>query len=259
MGQYEDNLLVNKVLDRHKLCLKNNKVTNTNFLNFTEIELVRKKLDGLNYVFWGGFEDAERKAIFFTPKLSSKAILEKYLSNTIKVLRIILPVGNEFIYTHRDYLGALISLGIERDKIGDILVRNDGADVIIFSDIAEFVLMELLRYPKFKGTQISVINVKELIPVEVKFEEKRVVLSSLRLDNFVSELANCSRKIADSYIDLEKVLINNVIQKKGTKLLKEKDVLTIRGKGKYIIESLEGKNKKGREVVLVKKYIWVLI
>lgn len=251
----EKELLINKIIDKYNQSNKNKKITNTNFLNTTEIQIAKRDLQNINYLLFGGYEESERKAIFFIPKLSSKAVLAKYLSNTIKAVRIVLHKDSTTRLNHRDYLGILISIGIEREKIGDILVREDGADIITFLEIAEFICTELLKYSQFKSSQITIINTNKVLPIETKFEEKRIVLSSLRLDNFVSELANLSRKMTENLINNEKVLVNNKTEKKGTKQIKEKDILTIRGKGKYIIEKLEGRNKKNKEVVIVKHYI----
>lgn len=87
-----------------------------------------------------------------------------------------------------------------------------------------------------------------------EYEEIRIVISSERLDNFVAELAKCSRKNAEGYILSERILVNNQLETKNSKQIKIKDIITIRGKGKYIVDEFLGTNKKERKIYSIKRY-----
>lgn len=88
-----------------------------------------------------------------------------------------------------------------------------------------------------------------------EFEKLKIVISSNRLDNFVAELVKGSRSKAEEFILSEKVFINGIVELKNSKKIKEKDIITIRGKGKFIIEEFIGMNKKEKEVYLIKKFV----
>ena len=252
----EHKLLIAKVIDKYEFSKTKNKITYTDFLNISEISIVKKILkeeNVSNFVIFGGKEEADRNVIIFYPEKFSEEMVEKNYEKIFEVIRIKLP--NNIKYEHREFLSGIMKLGIKREKFGDILVTEFGADIIALAEISKVLANDLKTLTRFRKSEITVENINDLTYIETEFENINIIVSSIRLDNFVSELANCSRKVAEDYIKLEKVLLNNVVQKKGTKLLKEKDILTIRGNGKYIIDMLEGKNKKEREVVLVRKYI----
>ena len=86
----------------------------------------------------------------------------------MKIIRIKLPNDLKGKYEHRNYLGALIKLGIKREKIGDILVRDDGADIIIKSDIAEYTKNDLKTLTRFQKSNIEIENIENLIYIEKK-------------------------------------------------------------------------------------------
>ena len=90
---------------------------------------------------------------------------------------------------------------------------------------------------------------------EIKFEERKIIVSSLRLDNIISEIAGLSRTKAKQVIEEGRVYINNKNEFKISKLVQIEDVINIRGKGKYIFEKIESKTKKENLVLLIKKYI----
>ena len=176
------------------------------------------------------------------------------MNSVLSVLRIELPNEMKGEYEHRNYLSALIKIGIERSRIGDILVDNDGADIIIFNANKEFIkqaLMELTRFKKSRFEEIDIENVRNKID---NFEDMTIIVASMRIDNIVSELARCSRSGADEYIIDERVLVNYKTVLKGSKLVENNDVVTIRGKGKFIIDGLVRNTRNDRYVLKVRKY-----
>ena len=111
--------------------------------------------------------------------------------------------------------------------------------------------MELTRFKKSRFEEIDIENVRNKID---NFEDMTIIVASMRIDNIVSELARCSRSGADEYIIDERVLVNYKTVLKGSKLVENNDVVTIRGKGKFIIDGLVRNTRNDRYVLKVRKY-----
>ena len=254
----DDKILLAQVLDKIEEVEKKNKIEYTNFLDLAQIELVQKFINKIkvdNYISYGGFEQAERKMFVFYPEKFNSTVVEKNLSNIIQIIRIELPDDLKGKYAHRDYLGAVIKLGIERKKVGDIIVDNNGADIIIDKDISKFLLDNLGSLTRFSKSEITIQNTEDLRPVEIKKEEVEIIVSSMRLDNVISELARCSRNKALDIINQERVFINFECETKKTKQIKTGDMVTIRGKGRFFIKELSGQTRSGRIVIKIEKFI----
>jgi len=250
----ENDLLIAKVWDKKKFCDTRNKITYTDFLNEKEQAIISRNMNLGNAFFYGGNENSDRKILVFYPEKIDEEIARKSLNSVLSVLRIVLPNEMKGEYEHRNYLSALIKIGIERSKIGDILVDNDGADIIIFNANKEFVkqaLMELTRFKKSRFEEVDIENVRNKID---NFEDMTIIVASMRIDNIVSELARCSRSGADEYITDERVLVNYETVLKGSKIVENGDVVTIRGKGKFIIDGLVRNTRNDRYVLKVRKY-----
>ena len=208
-----------------------------------------------NYIFYGGFDEAERKIFVIYPEKFNIDVVRKNLSNIIQIIRIELPDDLKGKYTHRDYLGAVIKLGIKREKIGDIIVDKSGADIIVDKDITKFLVENLGSLTRFSKSTITIEDINNLRYVEVRKEELEIIVSSLRLDNVISELARCSRNKALDIINMERVFINFQNETKKTKQIKPGDMITIRGKGRFYIKELLGNTRSGRTIIKVEKFI----
>jgi len=254
----DDKILLAQILDKIEMVEKKNKIEYTDFLDLAQIELVQKFINKIkieNYMVYGGFEQAERKMFVIYPEKFNSIVVEKNLSNIVQIIRIELPDDLKGKYTHRDYLGAVIKLGVERKKIGDIIVDNEGADIIVDKDIVKFLLDNLGSLTRFSKSTITVQNIEELRPVEIKKEELEIIVSSMRLDNVISELARCSRNKALDIINMERVFVNFECETKKTKQIKTGDMVTIRGKGRFFIKELVGQTRSGRTVIKVEKFV----
>lgn len=204
-----------------------------------------------------GYEQAERKVLILYPEKLEGLIKENKIdfSEWIKSIRLTLPNENKGKYEHKIYLGALMKLGIKREKVGDILVEEDGCDIIIHKDILKFLQNNLLQLTRFQKSKIEEIELENLRRIEIKKEEIKITVSSMRIDNIVAELARCSRNKATELLEQERVFVNFEAITKQTKEIKENDKITIRGKGRFQIREIFGNTKKGRIVVLVEKWI----
>lgn len=255
--QIEDKLIIAKLMDKIKICKTRNKIVHTEFLSIYEKQIIQKELNRnkiKNYIFFGGYEGAEGEILVIYPEKLGKDIAEKNLDNILKAIKIKLPKELEGKYNHRDYLGCVMKTGLNRNRIGDIIVHEDGAYIIVLKENAEYIAEFLKEIIKFSKSQIEVVEYYEIKTKEIEFEEKQITVASMRLDNIVAETIKISRSKTEELIKAEKVFINTKVETKGTKNVGSGDVLAIRGKGKFIIGEILGNNKKGKMIVEVKKY-----
>lgn len=254
----EDRVLLSFILDKIRFVETKNKIENTNFLGMYQIELVEKFLKKIkfnNYCLWGGYETAERKILILYPEKYTHEMIEKNIKIIISIIRIELSEHEKGKYTHRNYLGGIIKLGLERDKIGDILVNDKGADVIVLEESKKFLITELPMLKRFEGSNITAESIENLKHVEPKIEEIKIIVPSLRLDNFVSDLARTSRNKAVDIIKSERVYLNGNLEIKTSRQIKKNDTITIRGKGRFIVKELSGTTRSGRTIVIIEKFV----
>ena len=254
----EEKMLLAEIFDKAENTDKKNKIEYTDFLDMSQIKLVQNfinKQGVSNYILTGGFEEAERKIFIFYPEKFNEQVVKKNIQNIIQIIRIQLPDDLKGKYTHRDYLGGVMKLGVKREKLGDIIVDNNGADIIIDKEICKFLLENLKELTRFSKSIITLENIQNLRNVEIRKEELEIIVSSLRLDNIISELARCSRNKALEIINMERVFINFQVETKKTKQIKEGDIITIRGKGRFIIKEKIGQTKSGRTILKIEKFI----
>ena len=250
----ENDLLIAKVFDKKKFCNTRNKITYTDFLNEKEQRVIEKNVKLENAFFYGVNENADRKILVFYPEKLTEELVRKSLKSVLSGIRIILKndqIGN---YEHKNYLSALIKIGIDRGKIGDILVDDYGADIIAFDMNKEFIIQSLSELTRFRKANIDVIPIDDIKQKIDRFEESTIIVSSMRIDNIVAELAGCSRTNADEYINSERVFVNYETALKGSKTIFEGDIVTIRGKGKFRIDGLVRNTRNNRFVIKVNKY-----
>ncbi len=199
---------------------------------------------GVDYTLYGGYKNATRVYICVTlnaePEFPITAL--KITAKGSKVL------------THRDYLGSLMGLGIKRECIGDIVKLTDKeAVVFVRNDIAEHIMRELDKVGRESVT--VVVYTGDTDNLSSKTEELSLIVTSMRIDNFVSACINSSRAEADRLISSDMVFVNYLQVSKPAQTVSEDDVITIRGYGKYIVGALTGRTKRDRLVIKVLHYI----
>lgn len=250
----------------------NNKITNTEFLTTYKQSVLEKELNRIkenNFYFYGGYNDSEYKILIFYPdkfidefekfKIGEKdeyklSIGERYINDILKIIRIKLPKEIIGQYEHRNYLSAIMKFGIGRERIGDIIVNDEGADIIVLKENAEYLKNSLKELTRFKKAIVEILDINEIKEKELKFEKFKITVNSNRLDNFVSEITKNSRSKTEEIIKAEKVFINSKIEAKQSKELKINDIVVIRGSGKYRIKEFLGLNKKQKMIVEIEKY-----
>jgi RNA-binding protein YlmH len=150
--------------------------------------------------------------------------------------------------THRDYLGSVLGLGINREKTGDILIDEKGAYMLMDSDVATFVVASLERVGH---TAVKTSIVRDFHAPDKDGVEKRLTVASLRLDAVLCGALNISRGKAAELIKGEKAFVNWLPAKSGSMTVAEGDVLTLRGTGRVILKEISGITKKDRVSVTV--------
>lgn len=254
----EDKICLSQILDKIEFSKTKNRIEYTDFLDMYQVSLVEsflKRMKFKNYELYGGYEDSERKILIVFPETYSKEMLEKNYSKIFKAIRIELPDEEKGKYTHRNYLGGIVKLGLKREKVGDILVSNSGADIVTISNFSDVLKNELPHLVRFKNSKIEVKEIEELRKKEIKIEEIKIIVPSLRLDNIVSDLARTSRSKASQIIAGERVFVNGQSEIKVSKQIKLGDVITIRGKGRFVVKELAGSTRSGRTVLIIEKYV----
>ena len=145
-----------------------------------------------------------------------------------------------------------MSLGIEREKFGDLRVIDDFAIVPIYEEVIDYIFCSLDKVGK---SPVSVEEILEENLPKINFLESIIIVPSLRLDNIVSKLANISRGKAVDIIDSGKVLIDYSKSIEKSKDIKDGQRITISGVGKFIIREIIGNTKSGRYKVKINKFI----
>ncbi len=253
----EDKLVIAKLEDKIKLSKTRNKIVNTEFLSLYQKEIIKKELNKRkleNYFFFGGYDGAEGEILVIYPEKLGRDFAWANVKNIIKGVRITLPKETVGKYTHREYLGSVMQTGLNRNRIGDIIVHEAEAYIVVLEENAKYIVDFLKSITRFSKANIEEIDYTEIKVREPEFEKITAVISSMRLDNIVSELAKVSRSKAEELLSEEKVFVNAKCETKDSKIIKENDVLAIRGKGKFIINKVVGNNKKGKTIVEIKKY-----
>ncbi|MGX8774143.1 MAG: YlmH/Sll1252 family protein [Bacillota bacterium] len=258
MKKDADELLIARLEDLIQRAADNYMLTAGDFLDMHQRKIAEdycksRKLP-VRYVFYGGYDDAERRMPVFLPDYAR----EEELADLLRVIRVTVPKGSRTL-THRDYLGSLLGLGLDREVTGDILVRQPdektggGADIIVETGVAEFIEM---NYDKAGRANLAV----ETLPMDMLDEgtqnivQKRDTVASLRLDSIVSSAFALSRAKAAEAIRRGIVSVNSVEALKIDQEVGEGDRIVLRGKGKAVLAETGGRSRKDRIMVTFNIY-----
>ncbi|MDR1530859.1 MAG: hypothetical protein LBS62_01490 [Clostridiales bacterium] len=230
-----------KVLDRYYLCRRESAMVFSDFLDPESTEKflrIFKQDRDVQALAFGGFADAERKIIGFAP---AGFDLD---GEDFPIAALTLRYNEKFSDppAHRDYLGAVLGLGLDRAKVGDICLTRGGAVLFIAADLAGYAAANLDKAGRVK---LNVTMGAAETPRE-NGAEIRLTVASLRLDVVTSAAFNISRKKSAALIEGEKVFINWSLVSNSAKPVAEGDVITVRGLGRVKFSRLDGKTKKGR-------------
>ncbi|MFY9483190.1 MAG: YlmH/Sll1252 family protein [Tissierellaceae bacterium] len=230
-----------RVLDKVEMVLSQHLVETTDFLDPYEVRLAKSilnRFDDLAYIEFGGYDDCERKIIVIYPSYLVIGDLTDYLS-CIKV------EGDLSDLSHKDYLGALLGLGITREKVGDILVHNDYGFLIVKDEIGDFVLYNLEKIAN-KNVTTEGVTFDDIVVPALEYKEIQRSLTSLRVDLVISSVYNISRKESMAIIKRGSVKVNWEPIDKPSREIEVNDIVSVRGYGRFILHSIDGLSRKGR-------------
>ncbi len=244
-------------------------VTSTAFLSVSELALFyqilasegvsanQHRYGGAEYVVYGGAKEAERGRIVFLPEyLDEEAFLQmEEGENSVVCCVHITPLNNKFAddLNHRDYLGSIMNLGIERDQIGDIITGEKEAYVFATPDISQMMEKELIRI-RHTSVKCEIVRCSEC-GIEPKFQEISGSVASERIDAILAFVYHLSRSEAQKLIESESVFIDGRTAYSGGYDLKEGARVSVRGHGKFIYLGTTNTTRKGRLFVNVKLFV----
>lgn len=243
----EDKLFLSRMCDLSSKSETTYRIMYSRFLNPKQQMLVTERLSGYTDVaFFGGFDGADRVMAAFIPS--------EWDEPSYPIVGVEIVPTNKRTYSHRDYLGSLLGLGITRELIGDIIITEKGAVVAVAEEIADFIMMNLSRVAS-ATVKLSVTEDLGIYARENRFKETSATVSSLRLDCVLSAVANKSRLNSASCISEGIVSVNYEIVKNTSHQIKNGDVISLKGFGKAIVETEGNLTKKGRIHISIKKYV----
>ncbi|MEI6579761.1 MAG: YlmH/Sll1252 family protein [Eubacteriales bacterium] len=259
----EDSLLLANIEDKIEQAFNKNMVTYSRFMDVRQralAESVCRKHKELKVFFYGGYPEAERTVGIFLPDYikagSFTELLDYFTENPEENPLMLLRISKDSFSTlsHRDYLGSMMGLGIKREMIGDILVREDGCDIVLLKSIVKFLEDNLQKAGR--GTlSTEITGVESIIVPPQKTQDKLCIVSSLRLDSAVSAAYNISRTLAAEAINKGVVSVNGLQTQKIDAKIAQGDKIVLRGKGKVVVKELAGETKKGKIKLIFQKFI----
>lgn len=239
----EEQNFVDQVLDWKNEVINDHKLKLTDFLDPREQMIVKTiigKSDQIHYDFWGGSDSFERKRALLYPPYYE---IEK-ADFQLQCFELTYP--SKFItLKHRDVLGALMSLGIKREKFGDIIVGDEMIQLIVAKEISSFVSVNFSSVGQAK-IKLKPISEEELKESREQWKEKTITASSLRLDAVIAEIYQLSRAKARMLIEKGSVKVNWQITEDASFQLEAGDVISVSKYGRSKLLLIEGNTKKGK-------------
>lgn len=236
----EDELLKKRLYELSNRAYQRGYATFSEFLNQEEIStLMTLKLD-INPILFGGYDTSERCIACF-----SEDDIYEYPIKCIKIE----PVQQRFAdkLTHRDFLGAIMNLGINRNMIGDIKIDANTGYIFCIDSICEYIIDSIDRV---KHTSVKCEEITELPKfINQVLDISEIIVSSTRVDAVVASVLKLSRSSVSKLFSQEKIFINSRIITKESYILKDGDRISVRGYGKFIFDSEIRRTKKDRIVI----------
>ncbi|WP_186566749.1 RNA-binding protein [Lawsonibacter celer] len=251
----EERVLLSRVLDKLELTRQRNIPSHTCFLSPTQRVSAESLLNACGHpkhLFFGGYEGAERTICVFLPDWQEP---EDWLADPdgpVRALRASFPAGSGL--THRDFLGAVLGLGLDREKTGDLLVGESGCDLLVLEDVAEFLLLHLDQAGRVR-LKLAPLPLDQVEPPPVQVRQIRDTVATLRLDAVAASGFSLARGKAADLICAGRVQLNHRECVKPDRAVGQGDVISCRGLGKCVVKEVGGPSKKGRIMLLLERYV----
>ncbi|WP_138158953.1 RNA-binding protein [Peptoniphilus catoniae] len=235
-------LSARRVIDKIEIAANRHISVSTDFLDPYEIEIAKSILNRfseISYEINGGYSNAERQVIYIYPS---------YLCGIDKNDISVLSYESNFKINHKDILGALMGLGIDRNKVGDIVVDDSFFYIFIRKELFDFVKTNLEKVSRYNIKY----KYREFIEPELQYLNKVIIISSLRLDVFLSSALNLSRSNVSEFIKSDKVKVNFKMENKISFNVKEGDLISVKKFGRIYFDEIIGRSKKDKYIVKIK-------
>ena len=244
---------IRHIIDLANRSYNNNHYTFTDFLTPAQIADFYNciaQIPPCGYEISGGYEGAERVVIRFGNP-NELGYEEQYPICCVRIEPLMAKFADAL--THRDVLGSIMNLGMEREKLGDILIKDNCIWVMCLPAMAELIMEELTRV---KHTSVK-CTIEEEIPEALKprYEEIQIQVASERIDGVVSKLCKLSRSASAQLFADGKIAVNGRENRNHSYILKEQDVISVRGYGKYRFIGISGHTRKDNLIVTAQKFI----
>ncbi len=248
----EDKVFLAKVLDKIGVSTKTFQTQVTDFLDPAQQQIAETALSLLpacEYLFSGGYPQAERRRLVLFPEFLELEAVDDEIA-------CVLLEGNFRFQkvNHRDYLGAVLGLGLKREKLGDIIVQETGAQLLADRELANYLALQLTKIHRV-SIQARIIPRTELVLPEGKYKEIKTTVASLRLDAIAAAGFGTSRTQMTKEITTEKVKLNWQSVANPAHLIQEGDILSIRGRGRVEVVQVGSNTKKGRISLILQRYL----
>lgn len=251
----EDKMLLALLADKQQQCEQRQYPVCSDFLDARQQAMAAAHFGRrFVYEFWGGFAEAERRLMVFLPDYLDFAEWQRQdAPSALAVLRAA-PTNRQNNLSHRDYLGALLALGINRGKLGDLLVQPAYADIVILPEAADYLLLNFERAGRCT-LQLELLPAEVLQNVQPQTESLRLNVSSLRLDAVAAAAFGVSRGKAAAAAEAGLLAVNGLPVLKPDYALAEGVKIAWRGKGLVRLAEIGGKTRKERVWLQIEKYV----
>lgn len=246
----DEKRLIGRLRDQLDKADKSGLTLQSDFLDLHQQEIAGAVAAGESDIIWhmeGGYEEAERKRLIVSPEWKSG------VDTGIAYLRITHKEIKGQSIGHRDYLGAILNLGINRGKLGDIIVQNEAAYVLADINLADYICQQLSKVGH-NSVSVERISAEELIYDPPQLTELKTSLASLRIDAAIAAAFNLSRSDVNTFIDNGNVKLNQMDIYKSAASVKAGDLISVRGLGRFRLEEIGGISRKGRYHVLISRW-----
>lgn len=187
----------------------------------------------------GIFEGAERKRVYIAPSYFEPTV-EDFQMTTFSI-----NYPTKFVQLkHPNVLGALLSIGIDRSKYGDIRIEEEMIQFVVASEVAEFVRTNVTSIGKVKVKLDVIDDTTPLIQLVEEWVEQTYTVTSMRLDVILANVFNISRQKSQALIKAGRVKVNWTVREETSFEIQEGDILSVRGFGRLKIIMISGRTKK---------------
>lgn len=239
MGNYEVEFFI-KQMESNMHRAYQGSIILTNFLDEQQqMQLKQYSNQPIIISMEGGFIGAERKRVIFSP--------EGIKNYTFKIKVFQICYNSRYLTLHhRKVLGSLLSLGIKRESLGDIIFLEDKVYFACTEEISAYILS---AFKTIGGVPIELKEEESILEAKKQFKEEMHIVSSMRLDVIVASAYKLSRTEASTWITDGFVQLNHKICINTSKIVSESDIISVRHKGRVYVGEQGGKTKSGRLLV----------